>query len=258
MLSIATAHLNSRIRNQGLSSRELWTQRDQFTLKQLPIDDRRVIQTQHENRLSNHQHSMKSKGGKPRIDQDINIGDLVYLYNDKSKTQTRNRYLVSAIDNNWCSIRKFVGNQLRNKVYKVKKNECFIVPCNEESSQYKCYNNDSSDEEIYDETIKPFTNNYPQATYTPTVTPETLSYHENYCPVEDNPMINDHTVQNDNVNMNNLAENSTESPFHSTRPKRLCGPPVRLRDYECSYSNGSVSKDEKKEEKATTPLSLLD
>ena len=90
MLSITIARLNSTIRNQGLS-RELWTQRDQFTLKQLPMDDRRIIQKQYENRLANHSHSKKSMGGKARIDQIINVvGDLVYLYNDKSKTQTCN------------------------------------------------------------------------------------------------------------------------------------------------------------------------
>ena len=56
MLSIATVRLNSRIRNQGLSSRELWTQRDQFTLKQLPIDDQKTIQDQYKKRVANHPH----------------------------------------------------------------------------------------------------------------------------------------------------------------------------------------------------------
>ena len=42
-LSVATAQLNSRLRSQDLSSRELWTQRDQFTQNQLPLNDQTVI-----------------------------------------------------------------------------------------------------------------------------------------------------------------------------------------------------------------------
>ena len=35
-LAMATANLNARIRGGGLSAREVWTQRDQITGKQLP------------------------------------------------------------------------------------------------------------------------------------------------------------------------------------------------------------------------------
>ena len=45
-LAISIARLNSRIRSNGLSARELWTQRDQYTQSQLPIDDKTVIDKQ--------------------------------------------------------------------------------------------------------------------------------------------------------------------------------------------------------------------
>ena len=38
-LSIVTARLNSRLRSQNLSARELWTQRDQFSNVQIPLSD---------------------------------------------------------------------------------------------------------------------------------------------------------------------------------------------------------------------------
>ena len=38
-LAVATSALNARIRPRGLSSREVWTQRDQFSNKQLPLAD---------------------------------------------------------------------------------------------------------------------------------------------------------------------------------------------------------------------------
>ena len=53
-LAIATARLNSRLRFSGLSSRELWTQRNQFTHEQLPYSDSQFILAKHELRSSNH------------------------------------------------------------------------------------------------------------------------------------------------------------------------------------------------------------
>ena len=43
LLAQATARVNSRIRSNGLSSKEMWTQRDQLTGDQLPIRDRDII-----------------------------------------------------------------------------------------------------------------------------------------------------------------------------------------------------------------------
>ena len=58
----------------------------------------------------------------------ISVGDIVYLYQDKSKTYARPRYIVASIDGDWCFIRKFIGKQLRETAYKVKLKECYKVP----------------------------------------------------------------------------------------------------------------------------------
>ena len=60
-LALATAGLNSRLRLPGLSSRELWTQRNQFTHEQLPLSDYDLKLSKHEQRSSNHASSEKSK-----------------------------------------------------------------------------------------------------------------------------------------------------------------------------------------------------
>ena len=60
-LAIATARLKSRVGAQGLSAREIWYQRDQFTHDQLPLSDRRLIQQQNERHQSNHVPSQKSQ-----------------------------------------------------------------------------------------------------------------------------------------------------------------------------------------------------
>ena len=129
-LSIAIARLNARIRFSGLSSRELWTQRSQFTHEQLPISDRDIIVEQYQKRSENHPTSSlsKHKSGKSVPTPSLNVGDSVYLYTDKDKSRARDRYLVVSVDGEWCRIKKFVGNQLRATSYKVKVKECYKVP----------------------------------------------------------------------------------------------------------------------------------
>jgi len=56
-LAVATANVNFRIRSRGLSSRELWYQRDHFTNRQLPMSDEELITKQHNQRLINHPRS---------------------------------------------------------------------------------------------------------------------------------------------------------------------------------------------------------
>lgn len=129
-LAVALARLNSRIRFHGLSSRELWTQRDQFCNSQLPLSDQELIMQQHDRRISNHSHSTRSKapGNHSLRPDSIEVGDLVYLHNDRNKTCARHRYLVVTKEGSWCNIRKFIGAQLRSTSYRVKLSECYKVP----------------------------------------------------------------------------------------------------------------------------------
>ena len=60
-LALATSCLNSRIRSRGLSAREMWYQRDQFTNSQIPIADQQLILDQHDARSANHPYSAKAK-----------------------------------------------------------------------------------------------------------------------------------------------------------------------------------------------------
>ena len=150
-LATAVARLNSRIRYAGVSAREIWTQRNQFTHEQLPISDREIIVQQHEKRLLNHPFSSSSKHNSKKIlptDQLV-VGDLVYLYADRDKTRARSRYLVVSIDGEWCFIKKFVGTQLRSSSDKVKTSECYRVP-NEKawSVPLKYLENSDSEDEV--------------------------------------------------------------------------------------------------------------
>ena len=56
------------------------------------------------------------------------VGDLVYISSDGSKTHARNRYLVVSVDGLWCHVRKFTGSQLHSTFYRVERSECYRVP----------------------------------------------------------------------------------------------------------------------------------
>ena len=123
-LAVVVSVLNSRIRSQGLSSREIWTQRDQYNNDQLPLNDELYISQQYKNRQQKHTFAPKTF----KRDDQIQIGDLVYVYSDKDKTHSRPRYLVTSVENEWCFLRKFVGTQLRHNAYKVHRDDCFKIP----------------------------------------------------------------------------------------------------------------------------------
>ena len=127
-LAIATARLNSRLRSQGLSSRELWTQRNQFSNEQIPVNDLQHIVAKHQARQTNHPFSEAAKGGCRPHTPPLQVGDLVYVKSDRDKSRARDRYIIVSIDREWCFIKKFAGSQLRATSYKVKLDECYSVP----------------------------------------------------------------------------------------------------------------------------------
>ena len=78
-LSIAVARLNARLKNRGLSAKEMWTQRDQCSHKQISLNDDQIILRQYELKHTNHPMSAKSKvpcGRFPPMEH-VGIGDLV-------------------------------------------------------------------------------------------------------------------------------------------------------------------------------------
>ena len=59
MLSLAVSKLNSRLCHNGLSSREMWSKRNQFTNSKISVDDEKLILEQHKHRQENHPASEK-------------------------------------------------------------------------------------------------------------------------------------------------------------------------------------------------------
>lgn len=101
--------LNSRIRNRGLSAREIVYQRNQNTGQQLKIDDGELASAQYELRRDNHGPSAQSKGGRTYSGHQFKPGDLVYAKLDGSKHCSRERYIVTSSDDKFVYCRKFVS-----------------------------------------------------------------------------------------------------------------------------------------------------
>ena len=148
-LSQAIANLNSRYRKSGLSAHEMWTQRDQISGDQLPIDDRQIIINQYNSRMHNHPHSQKSKafGKPPRPTAKVNIGSLVFVHTDRNKISARQRYIVTSIDGNNVKLRKFTKALFGVKEYEAKLQEIYTVPVIESCELPEKPTDSSSDED---------------------------------------------------------------------------------------------------------------
>ena len=129
LLSQAVASLNSRIRAPGLSAHEVFTQRDQTSGRQLSVDDQELIRSQMERRRMNHELSAKSKSKvPPHAAAEIDVGSIVYRYEDKSKLAARPRYIVVSIADGWCKLRRFADKRMGATTYSDKLTEVYVVP----------------------------------------------------------------------------------------------------------------------------------
>ena len=129
-LAQAIGNINSLVRHHKLSATEAWTKRDKLTGDPLNIEDAELIKLKYSQRCNNHEASAKHKArGKIASPfPNINVGQLVYLYSDGSKLQSREKYLVTAVDDDTVLVQKFTKDQFRNRQYRVKRSDLIILP----------------------------------------------------------------------------------------------------------------------------------
>ena len=124
-LALAMANTNSCIGCDGLSVREVWTQRDQLTGEQLPIVDRQLILSENYSCQQNHTSSAtksKARGRTNLPSAAVSVGDLVFLKGDRDKLKAHEKYLLVGIREDLSSeLRKFTTFQFRSKL--------FLAPC---------------------------------------------------------------------------------------------------------------------------------
>ena len=126
-LVLIMKNMNSRIRNRGLSSKEILLQRDQVLNTCQPVSDLELSDKQYKMRAKQHPDLFS----KPS--EDFHIGDLIFLKADKTKLRGREMYRVVERFNKkgeqYAKIQKS-ESQFRSKQYEVKLAEIFLVPGN--------------------------------------------------------------------------------------------------------------------------------
>ena len=149
-LALAVSNLNSRIRHGGLSASEVWYQRDMFTGAQLPIKDIDIVRSKATNREKGHLPSAKYHARGSVIESSTRTlpGDIVYLFQDRDKTRSRDKYLVVRTDGRKSEVQKFVGTQIRSKVYTVDNSDIIKVKPHLFTTVPSTDNTEASDDDV--------------------------------------------------------------------------------------------------------------
>ena len=120
-----------------------------YTGAQLPLHDLITIRNKAAQRKKGHLPSAKHKARGSVSERFVKIspGEIVYLYQDRDKTRSRDRYIVIKTERNKSYVRKFVGNQLRSKVYEVDNTDIIKVHPHV-FPEHQRYVEESSDEDF--------------------------------------------------------------------------------------------------------------
>ena len=128
--SVITKNMNSRVRERGLTPKEMAFNRDQVTNEVKPTNDDELCRLQVQFRTDRH----PNKNDVLNKNISISVGDNVFLKADKSKLRGREAYKVTKLfqknEEEWATILK-CENKFMSKEYLVKTSEIFKIPGNE-------------------------------------------------------------------------------------------------------------------------------
>jgi len=129
-LARCTAILNRRVRNRGLSAREILLQRDDMTGTKIMVSDEAMSTSLLEKRLNNHGPSALSQApkGQHALPADVTTGDLIYVKADGDKHTARDKYIIVNTEWDHLLAKKLKGSQFRSKLYKLRYDEVYPVP----------------------------------------------------------------------------------------------------------------------------------
>ena len=118
--------MNARPRHRGNTSYELVFKRSQVDGSAVETSDTELSTLLHQSRLkANDYKASRAKTSKEQ--PTFQPGDLVFVREDVNKNKTRERYIVTNVDNGTISINKF-DNALRSKSYNVHPTQLIFAP----------------------------------------------------------------------------------------------------------------------------------
>ena len=115
-----------------------------------------MIKRRIKDREKSHLHSamFKARGKSQPTYPKVAVGDLVYVNSDRVKTKQRERYIIISVEGNLVKIRKFIGNQLRSRIYTVNLGDILTIPVYDcLANNYRADYSDSDSSDGFDEDI---------------------------------------------------------------------------------------------------------
>ena len=128
-LQKAIDSLNSRIRNRGLSAKEIVLCHDQVTHELLQINDSALSLQQESSRNQNHPSSAKSKArcAPAASDALVKVGSLVYIKSEGDKFNPSEQYIITSIAAGQARIQKCNRGKFMSKPYTIPLNRLYLV-----------------------------------------------------------------------------------------------------------------------------------
>ena len=129
-LAMILRNVNSRVRYNGLTSKEILFRRNLLTNKPIPIDDEDLCVAQSDHRKNTSKASQKSKQRyQARTPPQIFLpGQLVFLRDGHDKNSPRETYIVEEIKANHDILIRKLAKSLRPRLYTSKPEELVLAP----------------------------------------------------------------------------------------------------------------------------------
>ena len=132
IISILKA-MNSRIRHQGKSSQEMLMRRDMLENRNIEVEDKTLADKQQQNRekQSKYQEKFQSKFKKEAVEQDLKIGDFVFVRKQLGKHKARELHVIhdyKQVGKTKFFVVRKADNQLRSKTYLMLQQELVKAP----------------------------------------------------------------------------------------------------------------------------------
>ena len=127
-LQIIVDTLNGRVRNRGLSAKEIVLKRDQFSHEPINVNDEHLSKQQSLIRNKNHRYSSLSKATRKvaASKASVVVGDLVYIKHEKQKHKLRDRYIITKINKDKAVLQK-LNQKFMSRQYEVPLTDIYPV-----------------------------------------------------------------------------------------------------------------------------------
>ena len=131
-LMVVLKNINSRVRDRGLSAKEMCFMRDQATNKNIVQNDVDLRQTQHEKRIASHNKANNDEG------IDVDVGDHVMIKDQISKLKPREKFVIvsQSEDKPTVTLQK-QDSKFTSRQYEVPKHQLLKVPTPDDSPKPK-------------------------------------------------------------------------------------------------------------------------